>query len=58
MYYNYKEVVYAGLPTFLKKSDEMYLFNELDRERQFKHVGFLLVKSDEKLYKAVYVYNS
>ena len=32
MYYHYEEVLYSELPIYLEKENNMYFFNELEKE--------------------------
>ena len=57
MYYHYEEVLYSELPVYLEKENNMYFFNELEKEKAFIKIGFLLVSKDPALYKPVYKYN-
>lgn len=57
MYYNHAEILCSELPIYKEKKSDMYFFNELENQKAFKKIGFLLVNREQKLYKPLYQYS-
>lgn len=56
MLYNHAEILCAELPIYRSKENDMYLFHELNKQKAYIKIGFLLIDTENKLYKPVYKY--